>query len=124
MEAGVPRSQHCPEMQLPSLGSKWPGHLGRGVSARGGWEWLTPILPQQAPDSPVAVVPAQYICAPDSKHTLLAAPAQLLLEKFLQHHSRRFFPLSLQNYGHPVLSVDCYLNLGPQVISRWGPMEP
>ncbi|KAM5316172.1 protein GREB1 isoform 2-T2 [Glossophaga mutica] len=72
-------------------------------------------ITSKAPDSPVAVVPAQYVCAPDSKHALLAAPAQLLLEKFLQHHSRRFFPLSLQNHGHPVLSVDCYLNLGPQI---------
>ncbi|XP_014647659.1 PREDICTED: protein GREB1 isoform X1 [Ceratotherium simum simum] len=66
-------------------------------------------------DNPVAIVPAQYICAPDSKHTFLAAPAQLLLEKFLQHHSHRFFPLSLKNHGHPVLSVDCYLNLGSQI---------
>ncbi|XP_025783244.1 protein GREB1 [Puma concolor] len=66
-------------------------------------------------DNPVAIVPAQYICAPDSKHTFLAAPAQLLLEKFLQHHSHRFFPLSLRNRGHPVLSVDCYLNLGSQI---------
>ncbi|XP_006869510.1 PREDICTED: protein GREB1 isoform X1 [Chrysochloris asiatica] len=66
-------------------------------------------------DNPVAIVPAQYICAPDSKHTFLAAPAQLLLEKFLQYHSHRFFPLSLKNYNHPVLSVDCYLNLGSQI---------
>ncbi|KAM6150075.1 protein GREB1 [Erethizon dorsatum] len=66
-------------------------------------------------DSSATIVPAQYICAPDSKHTFLAAPAQLLLEKFLQHHSRHFFPLSLKNHGHPVLSVDCYLNLGPQI---------
>uniref|UniRef100_G3UGW5 Growth regulating estrogen receptor binding 1 n=1 Tax=Loxodonta africana TaxID=9785 RepID=G3UGW5_LOXAF len=66
-------------------------------------------------DNPVAIVPAQYICAPDSKHTFLAAPAQLLLEKFLQYHSHHFFPLSLKNYNHPVLSVDCYLNLGSQI---------
>ncbi|KFO75217.1 Protein GREB1 [Cuculus canorus] len=66
-------------------------------------------------DSPVSISPAQYICAPDSKHTFLAAPAQLLLEKYLQYHSHRFFPLSLKNYSHPVLSVDCYLNLGPQI---------
>nr|XP_020144248.1 protein GREB1 isoform X3 [Microcebus murinus] len=66
-------------------------------------------------ENSTAVVPAQYICAPDSKHTLLAAPAQLLLEKFLQHHSHRLFPLSLKNHGHPVLSVDCYLNLGSQI---------
>ncbi|XP_033032427.1 protein GREB1 isoform X1 [Trachypithecus francoisi] len=66
-------------------------------------------------DNSAAVVPAQYICAPDSKHTFLAAPAQLLLEKFLQHHSHHFFPLSLKNHDHPVLSVDCYLNLGSQI---------
>ncbi|XP_036080524.1 protein GREB1 isoform X5 [Rousettus aegyptiacus] len=66
-------------------------------------------------DHPVAVVPAQYICAPDSKHPFLAAPAQLLLEKFLQQHSHRFFPLSPRNHGHPVLLVDCYLNLGSQI---------
>ncbi|NXV69380.1 GREB1 protein, partial [Molothrus ater] len=66
-------------------------------------------------DNPVSISPAQYICAPDSKHTFLAAPAQLLLEKYLQYHSHRFFPLSLKNYSHPVLSVDCYLNLGPQI---------
>lgn len=74
-------------------------------------------------DNPVAIVPAQYICAPDSKHTFLAAPAQLLLEKFLQHHSRRFFPLSLENHSHPVLLVDCYLNLGAQVTLPRGPVE-
>ncbi|XP_009987099.1 PREDICTED: protein GREB1-like, partial [Tauraco erythrolophus] len=66
-------------------------------------------------DTSVSISPAQYICAPDSKHTFLAAPAQLLLEKYLQYHSHRFFPLSLKNYSHPVLSVDCYLNLGPQI---------
>ena len=80
-------------------------------------------FPGQVSDNPVAIVPAQYICAPDSKHTFLAAPAQLLLEKFLQHHSHRFFPLSLRNRGHPVLSVDCYLNLGSQVTFRGGPAE-
>ncbi|XP_069829263.1 protein GREB1 isoform X2 [Dendropsophus ebraccatus] len=66
-------------------------------------------------DSSVSVSSAHYICAPDSKHTILAAPAQLLLEKFLQFHSHRFFPLSVNNHDHPVLVVDCYLNLGPQI---------
>ncbi|KAE8605101.1 hypothetical protein XENTR_v10014969 [Xenopus tropicalis] len=66
-------------------------------------------------DPSVSVSPAQYICAPDSKHTILAAPAHLLLEKFLQFHSHRFFPISLNNSSHPVLIVDCYLNLGPQI---------
>lgn len=85
---------------------------------------LTPLLPTQVSDSPLAVVPAQYICAPDSKHPSLAAPAQLLLERFLQHHSHRFFPLSLRNHGHPVLLVDCYLNLGSQVTRRLLPVCP
>ncbi|KAG9494604.1 hypothetical protein GDO78_002112 [Eleutherodactylus coqui] len=66
-------------------------------------------------DSSVYVSSAHYICAPDSKHTILAAPAQLLLEKFLQFHSHRFFPLSVNNRSHPVLVVDCYLNLGSQI---------
>ncbi|XP_069584206.1 protein GREB1 [Ranitomeya imitator] len=66
-------------------------------------------------DSSLSVSSAHYICAPDSKHTTLAAPAQLLLEKFLHFHSHRFFPLSVNNRGHPVLVVDCYLNLGPQI---------
>lgn len=81
------------------------------------------MLPTQVSDSSAAVVPAQYICAPDSKHTFLAAPAQLLLEKFLQYHSQRFFPLSLKNHSHPVLSVDCYLNLGSQVTQGRGTPE-
>ncbi|XP_038253189.1 protein GREB1 [Dermochelys coriacea] len=72
-------------------------------------------IKSKVPETPVSTTPAQYICAPDSKHTFLAAPAQLLLEKYLQYHSHRFFPLSLKNYSHPVLSVDCYLNLGPQI---------
>ncbi|XP_056420183.1 protein GREB1 isoform X3 [Hyla sarda] len=66
-------------------------------------------------DLSLSVSSAHYICAPDSKHTILAAPAQLLLEKFLQFHSHRFFPLSVNNHSHPVLVVDCYLNLGPQI---------
>ncbi|XP_063771471.1 protein GREB1 isoform X2 [Pseudophryne corroboree] len=69
----------------------------------------------KALDSSMSVSPAHYICAPDSKHTILAAPAQLLLEKFLQSHSQRFFPLSVNNTSHPVLIVNCYLNLGPQM---------
>uniref|UniRef100_A0AAR2LK77 Growth regulating estrogen receptor binding 1 n=1 Tax=Pygocentrus nattereri TaxID=42514 RepID=A0AAR2LK77_PYGNA len=63
----------------------------------------------------LCLIPSQYICAPDSKHLFLATPAQLLLEKYLQHMSQRLFPLSAGNYSHPVLSVDCYLNLGPEV---------
>lgn len=117
---------HCGGMCSRSTA---PGHsLPRraappGFPAQGGREWLTPALPTQVSGNPMAVVPSQYICAPDSKHTFLAAPAQLLLEKFLQHHSHRFFPLSLKNHGHPVLSVDCYLNLGSQVTVRGGAVE-
>uniref|UniRef100_A0AAY4ACH7 Protein GREB1 n=1 Tax=Denticeps clupeoides TaxID=299321 RepID=A0AAY4ACH7_9TELE len=66
-------------------------------------------------DMSTTVQPSQYICAPDSKHTFLSSPAQFLLEKYLQHTSHRLFPLSARNYSHPVLSVDSYLNLGPEV---------
>ncbi|XP_062864139.1 protein GREB1 [Trichomycterus rosablanca] len=77
--------------------------------------YRTFIIKTKMTDVPTTVQPTQYICAPDSKHLFLATPAQLLLEKYLQHTSQRLFPLSTGNYGHPVLSVDCYLNLGREV---------
>uniref|UniRef100_A0A2K6TMW6 GREB1 like retinoic acid receptor coactivator n=1 Tax=Saimiri boliviensis boliviensis TaxID=39432 RepID=A0A2K6TMW6_SAIBB len=61
------------------------------------------------------ILPLQYICAPDSEHTLLAAPAQFLLEKFLQHASYKLFPKAIRNFKSPVLAIDCYLNIGPEV---------
>lgn len=77
-------------------------------------------------DVPTSVGPSQYICAPDSKHLFLATPAQLLLEKYLQHTSQKLFPLSIKNYANPVLSVDCYLNLGPEVqtLTVHSPVKP
>ena len=60
-------------------------------------------------------MPLQYVCAPDSEHTLLAAPAQFLLEKFLQHATYKLFPKAIHNFKNPILAVDCYLNIGPQV---------
>ncbi|XP_036406212.1 protein GREB1-like [Megalops cyprinoides] len=74
------------------------------------------IIKTKATDVPTTVPPSQYVCAPDSKHPFLAAPAQLLLEKYLQHSSQHLFPLGSRNFSHPVLSVDCYLNLGPEVV--------
>lgn len=80
------------------------------------WQWiLISMFILQVLDSSMSVSTAHYICAPDSNHTVLAAPAHLLLEKFLQFHSQQFFPLSVTDSSHPVLVVDCYLNLGPQV---------
>uniref|UniRef100_A0A3B3V8G3 Growth regulating estrogen receptor binding 1 n=1 Tax=Poecilia latipinna TaxID=48699 RepID=A0A3B3V8G3_9TELE len=73
------------------------------------------IIKTKMTDVSTSVGPSQYICAPDSKHLFLASPAQLLLEKYLQHTSQKLFPLSTKNYTHPVLSVDCYLNLGSEV---------
>ena len=61
------------------------------------------------------ILPLQYVCAPDSEHTLLAAPAQFLLEKFLQHASYKLFPKAIRNFRSPVLAIDCYLNIGPEV---------
>ncbi|XP_068609614.1 protein GREB1 [Brachionichthys hirsutus] len=77
--------------------------------------YRTFIIKTKMTDVPTSVGPSQYVCAPDSKHLFLASPAQLLLEKYLQHTSQKLFPLSTKNYTHPVLSVDCYLNLGPEV---------
>ncbi|KAK2501968.1 hypothetical protein MC885_001798 [Smutsia gigantea] len=120
---GGHRSFHITSKQYCATHLPWQGQAGvpcsLEASGRASLLWVSGsdghLFPMQVSDNPVAVVPAQYICAPDSKHTFLAAPAQLLLEEFLQHHSHRFFPLSLRNYGHPVLSVDCYLNLGSQI---------
>ncbi|XP_060029552.1 GREB1-like protein isoform X2 [Erinaceus europaeus] len=61
------------------------------------------------------ILPLHYVCAPDSEHTLLAAPAQFLLEKFLQHASYKLFPKAINNFKSPVLAIDCYLNIGPEV---------
>uniref|UniRef100_A0A452SC19 GREB1 like retinoic acid receptor coactivator n=1 Tax=Ursus americanus TaxID=9643 RepID=A0A452SC19_URSAM len=66
-------------------------------------------------ESLAPILPLQYVCAPDSEHTLLAAPAQFLLEKFLQHASYKLFPKAIHNFKSPVLAVDCYLNIGPEV---------
>ncbi|XP_064195360.1 protein GREB1 isoform X2 [Anguilla rostrata] len=74
------------------------------------------IIKTKVTDVPTTVPASQYVCAPDSKHSFLAAPAQLLLERYLQHSSQTLFPLAARNSSHPVLSVDCYLNLGPQVV--------
>ncbi|XP_058533076.1 GREB1-like protein isoform X2 [Ochotona princeps] len=66
-------------------------------------------------ESLAPILPLQYVCAPDSEHTLLAAPAQFLLEKFLQHASYKLFPKAIQNFKSPVLAIDCYLNIGREV---------
>ncbi|XP_078253428.1 GREB1-like protein isoform X2 [Rhinoraja longicauda] len=58
---------------------------------------------------------SQYVCAPDSESTMLSAPAQFLLEKFLQHTSYKLFPKAIHNSKNPVLSIDCYMNLGPEI---------
>ncbi|XP_043395708.1 GREB1-like protein isoform X7 [Chelonia mydas] len=66
-------------------------------------------------ESVAPIMPLQYVCAPDSEHTLLAAPAQFLLEKFLQHATYKLFPKAIHNFKNPVLAIDCYLNIGPEV---------
>ncbi|XP_062337035.1 GREB1-like protein [Osmerus eperlanus] len=66
-------------------------------------------------ENPAPISPAQYVCAPDSEQTLLAAPAQFLLEKFLQSCSSRLFPKAVNNSSNPVLSIDSYLNIGQEV---------
>ncbi|XP_069476984.1 GREB1-like protein isoform X2 [Ambystoma mexicanum] len=66
-------------------------------------------------DGLAPIPPSHYVCAPDSEQTLLAAPAQFLLERFLQHATYKLFPKAVNNFKNPVLSIDCYLNVGPEV---------
>ncbi|KAG7525431.1 hypothetical protein JOB18_026742 [Solea senegalensis] len=66
-------------------------------------------------ENPAPISPSQYVCAPDSEQTLLDAPAQFLLERFLQSCSHRLFPKAVQNRNNPVLSIDSYLNISPEI---------
>ncbi|XP_062260774.1 GREB1-like protein isoform X2 [Platichthys flesus] len=66
-------------------------------------------------ENPTPISPSQYVCAPDSEQTLLNAPAQFLLERFLQSCSHRLFPKAVQNRNNPVLSIDSYLNISPEI---------
>ncbi|XP_056148830.1 GREB1-like protein [Lampris incognitus] len=66
-------------------------------------------------ENPAPISPSQYVCAPDSEQTLLAAPAHFLLEKFLQSCSHKLFPKAVHNRNNPVLSIDSYLNISPEV---------
>ncbi|KAM6919485.1 GREB1-like protein isoform 4-T5 [Lycodopsis pacificus] len=65
--------------------------------------------------NPTSISPPQYVCAPDSEQTLLDAPAQFLLERFLQSCSHRLFPKAVRNRSNPVLSIDSYLNISPEI---------
>uniref|UniRef100_A0A3Q3WKA4 GREB1-like protein n=1 Tax=Mola mola TaxID=94237 RepID=A0A3Q3WKA4_MOLML len=73
------------------------------------------VKPKLEMENPAPISPSQYVCAPDSEQTLLDAPAQFLLERFLQSCSHRLFPKAVQNRKNPVLSIDSYLNISPEV---------
>lgn len=66
------------------------------------------------------ISPSQYVCAPDSEQTLLDAPPHFLLERFLQSCSHRLFPKAVQNRTNPVLSIDSFLNISPEVRAAGG----
>ncbi|XP_020510331.1 GREB1-like protein [Labrus bergylta] len=66
-------------------------------------------------ENPAPISPSQYVCAPDSEQTLMDAPAQFLLERFLQSCSHRLFPKAVKNRINPVLSIDSYLNISPEI---------
>ncbi|KAF7706819.1 hypothetical protein HF521_020073 [Silurus meridionalis] len=68
-----------------------------------------------AMESPSPVSSSQFVCAPDSVCPMLDVPAQLLLERFLQRCSTRLFPHAIHSYTQPVLAIDTYLDLGPQL---------
>uniref|UniRef100_A0A7N6ADX1 GREB1 like retinoic acid receptor coactivator n=1 Tax=Anabas testudineus TaxID=64144 RepID=A0A7N6ADX1_ANATE len=73
------------------------------------------VKPKLMVENPTSISPSQYVCAPDSEQTLLDAPAQFLLERFLQSCSHRLFPNAIHNRDNPVLSIDSYLNISPEV---------
>uniref|UniRef100_A0A3Q3MQX2 GREB1 like retinoic acid receptor coactivator n=1 Tax=Mastacembelus armatus TaxID=205130 RepID=A0A3Q3MQX2_9TELE len=73
------------------------------------------VKPKLEIENPTPIIPSQYVCAPDSEQTLLAAPAQYLLERFLQSCSHKLFPKAVQNRDNPVLSIDSYLSLSPEI---------
>uniref|UniRef100_A0A3B4YBR3 GREB1 like retinoic acid receptor coactivator n=1 Tax=Seriola lalandi dorsalis TaxID=1841481 RepID=A0A3B4YBR3_SERLL len=73
------------------------------------------VKPKLMVENSAPISPSQYVCAPDSEQTLLDAPAQFLLERFLQSCSHRLFPKAVQNRNNPVLSIDSYLNISPEV---------
>lgn len=76
---------------------------------------------RQKIENPAGISPSQYVCAPDSEQTLLNAPAHFLLERFLHSCSHRLFPKAVENRNNPVLSIDSYLNISPEVSAqeRW-----
>ncbi|XP_062850620.1 GREB1-like protein isoform X2 [Trichomycterus rosablanca] len=75
-----------------------------------------PIKPKLTAMETLSPVPSsQFVCAPDSECPLLDAPAQLLLERFLQRCSTHLFPHAVHNHTRPVLAIDTYLDLGPQL---------
>uniref|UniRef100_A0A8C5HLU0 GREB1-like protein n=1 Tax=Gouania willdenowi TaxID=441366 RepID=A0A8C5HLU0_GOUWI len=73
------------------------------------------VKPKLTIETLAPISPSQYVCAPDSKQTLLDAPAQFLLERFLQSCSHRLFPKAVQNRRNPVLAIDSYLDLSISV---------
>lgn len=98
-------------MAIPSPVRGTPAEQIHGL---GGLKGL-PLVSLQVSDSLAPIMPLQYVCAPDSEHTLLAAPSQFLLEKFLQHATYKLFPKAIHNFKNPVLAIDCYLNIGLEV---------
>ena len=57
------------------------------------------------------------VTAPDREDaTYLNAPAYYLLERYLElAGTTKLFPVTAAQPNHPVLAVDCYVNLGPKL---------
>lgn len=55
--------------------------------------------------------------APDREDaSYLSAPAYYLLERYLElMGATKLFPVTAAHPEHPVLVVDCYVNLGPKL---------
>lgn len=59
----------------------------------------------------------KLVTAPDREDApYLPVPAYYLLERYLElMGAARLFPEAVDNSDHPVLVVDCYVNLGPRI---------
>lgn len=59
----------------------------------------------------------KLVTAPDREDTpYLSAPAYYLLERYLElMGAAKLFPVTESQSDHPILVVDCYVNLGPKL---------
>lgn len=74
--------------------------------------------PAQSAEGRTDLLPGDnLVTAPDREDaSYLSAPAYYLLERYLElMGATKLFPVTAAHPEHPVLVVDCYVNLGPKL---------